>query len=410
MIEGDMKKKKNKSSIFAAFWICLAVLSILSFCYTSGFQQTELDSFILQKVKEDNVPGVSACIVKGDKLVWSKGFGWSDIEKKNPMTTDTIQNIGSISKTVTATAIMQLWEKGRFKLDDDVNEYLSIKVRNPRFPDVPITFRQLLTHRSSIKDGPSYGESYACGDPTISLKDWIKEYFMPRGKYYDGEKNFHIWKPGVETVPKGPRAYTNVGFGLLGYLVEVISGMDFAQYCREYIFSPLGMKQTGWHLRDIDVSNHAVPYSLVSEKFEAFLPKYNTDKQPQKTGEHFPHCLYSFPNYPDGLVRTSVRDLSKFLRAYMNGGAFQEAQILKPETVQNILSAKHFGRGLCWVMSKSEEGDISWGHNGGDPGIATFMRFWPNEGTGLIIFFNYGRPRIAAREIFNRLIKEAGKY
>ncbi len=404
-MEGDMKNSK-----ITPIWIALGVLSALAFCYTALSQHTELDEFILEKMKEDNVPGVSACIVKGNKLAWSEGFGWADIEKKIPMTADTIQNIGSISKTVTATAIMQLWEQGRFKLDDDVNEYLSFKVRNPSFPDVPITFRQLLTHRSSIKDGPSYGESYACGDPTISLEDWIKEYFTPQGKYYDGEKNFHIWKPGIDVVPKGPRAYTNVGFGLLGYLVESISGMDFARYCREYVFGPLGMKQTGWHLSDVDISNHAVPYSYVSEKFEAFLPRYDKDKQPQKIGELFPHCLYSFPNYPDGLVRTSVRDLSKFLRAYMNGGTYQEAQILKAETIQNMLSDKHFGRGLCWAISKSEDGDISWGHNGGDPGIATFMRFWPDDGLGLIIFFNYGSPRKAAREIFNRLIEEAAKY
>ena len=404
-MEGNMK-----NGLINALWIYLAVMLTMTFCYTAVYQQSDLDEFILEKMKEDNVPGVSACIVKGDKMVWSRGFGWADIVKKIPMTADTIQNIGSISKTVTATAIMQLWEKAKFKLDDDVNKYLSFEVINPRFPDVPITFRQLLTHRSSIKDGPSYGESYACGDPTISLEDWIKEYFMPQGKYYDGDQNYHTWKPGVDVVPKGPRSYTNVGFGLLGYLVEVISGMDFTQYCREYIFSPLEMIQTGWHLRDIDVSAHAVPYSYISDKFEAFLPKYDEDKQPQRIGELFPHCLYSFPNYPDGLVRTSVYDLSKFLRAYMNGGTHQEAQILKPETVQNILSDKHFGRGLCWTMNKNGDGEISWGHNGGDPGIATFMRFWPDDGLGVIIFFNYGNPRKAAREIFNRLIQEAAKY
>lgn len=405
-----MKRQNNQISKFTSFRISFVVLSILTFCHAAGFLQTELDEFILEKMKRDTVPGVSACIVKENKLVWSKGFGWANIEKKIPMTADTIQNIGSISKTVTATAIMQLWEKGRFKLDDDVNKYLSFEVSNPRFPDVPITFRQLLTHRSSIKDGPAYGKSYACEDPTISLKDWIKEYFTPQGKYYDGEKNFHIWKPGIEVVPKGPRAYTNVGFGLLGYLVEVISGMDFAQYCQEHVFGPLGMEQTGWHLSDIDISNHAVPYSYVSENFEAFLPKYDKGKQPKKIGDLFPHCLYSFPNYPDGLVRTSVRELSKFLRAYMNGGTYQDVQILKPETIQNILSDKHFGRGLCWAMSGNENGDISWGHTGGDPGIGTIMRFWPKDGIGVIIFFNYGSPRKAMGEIYDRLIEEAAKY
>ncbi len=389
--------------------ISLTVILILLICPSLNSQQTGLDEFILEKMKKDPFPGLSACIIKGDKLVWSQGFGWADVENEIPMTADTIQNIGSISKTVTATAIMQLWEKGLFKLDDDVNKYLSFEVRNPRFPDIPITFRQLLTHWSSITDGPAYSKSYACGDPAVSLKDWIKGYFTPQGKYYDKEKNFHTWKPGVDVVPKGPRAYTNVGFGLLGYLVEVISEMDFAQYCQENIFYPLGMKNTGWHIRDIDTANHAVPYSSVTEDFESFLPRYDKDKQPMKKGELFPHCLYSFYNYPDGLVRTSVNEFSRFLRAYINDGTYQGAQILKPETIQTMLSEKHYGRGLCWVQSKSEDGEMAWGHTGGDPGVVTFSRFWPESEIGLIIFIN-GGPGKGFGEIVKRLLEEAAKY
>ena len=389
--------------------LSLAVILVITFCLAPSPQQTELDEFILEKMKENPFPGLSACIVKGNKLVWSQGYGWADVEREIPMTADTIQNIGSISKTITATAVMQLWEKNRFKLDDDVNKYLSFKVRNPRFPDEPITFRQLLTHRSSITDGPAYGESYACGDPAISLKDWIKEYFTPQGKYYDAEKNFHVWKPGIGVVPKGPRAYTNVGFGLLGYLVEVISDMDFAQYCREHIFYPLGMKNTGWHIRDIDIANHAVLYSKITDNFKSFLPKYDKDKQPSNKGELYPHCLYSFYNYPDGLVRTSVTELSQFIRAYINGGAYQGAQILQSATIQTMLSDKHYGRGLCWVESRSEDGEIAWGHTGGDPGVVTFSRFWPESEKGVVVFIN-GGPGKVFREIMGRLMEEAAKY
>ena len=211
---------QNKRRRIGFSILVFAVVLIFSFCQTLEPSFTELDEFILERMEEHSVPGLSACIVKENKLVWSKGYGWADVENKIPMTADTIQNIGSISKTVTATAVMQLWEEGKFELDDDVNGYLSFKVRNPRFLDIPITFRQLLTQRSSIMDGPAYGKSYACGDPAVSLEDWIKEYFVPDGKYYDGEKNFHVWKPGTEDVPSSPRAYTNVGFGLLGYFTR----------------------------------------------------------------------------------------------------------------------------------------------------------------------------------------------
>ena len=409
------RKKDNliKSISLAMAWLVAAVFARPIMAQGQG-----LDDFIREKLQANSTPGLGACLVKKDKLVWIGAFGWADMENKKPMTEKTIQNIGSISKTITATAVMQLWEKGKFQLDDDVNKYLPFPVRNPHFPDEPITFRQLLTHKSSIKDGPAYGESYACGDPTVALKDWIKGYLMPGGKYYSEEGNFHTWKPGTAEIPKGPRAYTNVGFGLLGYLVEVISGQDFAMYCKKNIFTPLGMKNTGWYLADVNVANHAIPYTLISERlqlpdgitFETFLPRYGKDKQSTKIGDLFSHCLYSFFNYPDGLIRTSVRDLSQFLRAYINGGVFEKKRILKEETVQSMLSNEHFGRGLCWYEYKLKSGDTAWGHSGGDPGISTQMLFRPQDGVGVIIFFNYDTPGKASGEILERLFEEAAKF
>jgi len=409
------KEKRVLKCLLGLFVSALAVFA-LSHSFVS--QSTVLDDFILETMKASHVPGLSACVVIKDRLVWAKAYGWADAEQKIPMTTDTIQNIGSISKTITATAVMQLWEKGKFKLDDDVNGHLPFQVRNPDFPDVPITYRQLLTHKSSIKDGPAYGKSYACGDPKISLKDWIQGYLMPEGKYFNKDENFHVWKPGTEESQKGPRAYTNVGFGLLGYLVEVISGEDFAAYCKKHIFEPLGMIKTGWMLADIDVNNHAIPYTYISEEFkmpeemtfESFLPRYGADKQSIKKGELFPHCLYSFPNYPDGLIRTSVNELSRFLRAYINEGNFGDGQILRKETVQSMLSQEHYGRGLCWYQIKRQNDQIVWGHGGGDPGIATQMQFLQKDGVGMIVFFNCDNPGKAYGEIIERLFKEAENF
>jgi CubicO group peptidase (beta-lactamase class C family) len=409
------RTKGSLVKILPGALVCLAGALIALTPFT---QEQGLDEFILEKMKASDGPGVSAGIVKKDKLVWSGACGLADVENEKPRTEETVQNIGSISKTITATAVMRLFEQGRFKLDDDVNAYLPFPVRNPRFPDEPITFRQLLTHKSSIKDGPAYEHSYACGDPTVSLKDWIKGYFVPGGKYYDKEENFHTWKPGTIEIPPGPRAYTNVGFGLLGYLVEVISGLDFAEYCKKNIFTPLGMTHTGWYLADVDVSRHAIPYTPFSESFkmpegltvEGFLPRYGKDKQTLKPGGLFPHCLYSFPNYPDGLVRTSVPDMSRFLRAYINDGVFENYRLLKKETIQTMLSNEHLGRGLCWYELKLKNGDAAWGHGGGDPGISTQMMFRPGDDVGVILFFNTDNPGKAAAEILDRLFVEAAKF
>jgi CubicO group peptidase (beta-lactamase class C family) len=195
---------------------------------------TELDGFIEAEMQAQKIPGLAACIVKSGKIVWSKGYGWSNVKRRVAMDPEsTIQNIGSISKTVTATAIMQLREKGKFDLDDDINQYLPFPVRNPSHPDRLISFRSLLTHRSSIADSPAYSSSYACGDPGIDLATWIKAYLTVDGRYYVKEKNFHPWKPGEKY------EYSNVGFGLLGFLVERLSGEPFDVFTKRSIFDPL---------------------------------------------------------------------------------------------------------------------------------------------------------------------------
>ncbi len=397
----------------------LALASALVGTTTASRQrlgQGELDEFILEMLERDRAPGFAAAVAVRDRLVWSGAYGLADVYRDIAMTPTTIQNIGSISKTLTATAVMQQWEAGRFRLDDDVCDYLPYCVRNPRYPDTPITFRQLLAHRSSVKDGPAYGESYACADPAVSLGVWIEQYLTPGGEYYNPAENFHEWAPGTADPPARPRAYTNVGYGLLGYLVEQLTGAPFHDYCREHIFAPLGMNETGWLLSEIDSSRHAVPYSLLPDDFEppeggteSLLPAANLTEEMLTPGSYLPHCLYSFFNYPDGLVRTSVDELSHFLLAYMNGGTLGTAQILEPATIELMLSRKHFGRGLCWGTRELRNGDLLWGHGGGDPGIATYMGFRQRDNVGVIMFYNYDTPGDGAEEILERLFVEGAR-
>jgi CubicO group peptidase (beta-lactamase class C family) len=369
-----------------------------------------LDTFIEAEMKAQKIPGLAACIVKSGRVVWSKGYGWSDIKRRVAMDPDrTIQNIGSISKTVTATAAMQLWEKGKFELDDDINQYLPFPVRNPRLPDKLISFRSLLTHRSSIADSPAYGASYACGDPGITLETWIKEYFIPDGRYYQREKNFHPWKPGERY------HYSNVGFGLLGYLVERMSGEPFNKFTKTQIFDPLGMKTTGWMLTEISPESHAVPYvpvidGKVNEDVEDYK-KYGIVggevERDHASGGYQPLCLYSFPNYPDGSLRTSVNQLARFLLAYINQGAYGAARILEPDTVRLMLTRQnvtpHY-QGLCWVRVE-HDGQPHWFHNGSDPGIRTNMSFRPSDGVGAIVFIN--RTDVELTKFNDRLFEES---
>ena len=138
----------------------LASSSLLTFPLTSIGKETlatsELDRVILKTMAEQHIPGIAACIVNKHDVLWSNTYGWANLETRTPMSLDGIQNIGSISKTFVATAVMQLHELGLLDLDRDINDYLAFPIRNPNFPDTPITTRQLMTHTSSLRDGSAY--------------------------------------------------------------------------------------------------------------------------------------------------------------------------------------------------------------------------------------------------------------
>jgi len=363
--------------------------------------ESDLNQTVTKLLGVDYRPGLATCRVEGQRVTWSAGFGSADLENKIAMTPQSILNIASVSKTITATAVMQLWEAGKIDLDGSVDTYLPFSVRNPKHPEAVITCRQLLTHRSSIKDGPRYYRSYTCGDPTISLADWCRGFLQPGGPFYSREDNFHDWKPGTEDPPESPGPYSNVGYGLLALIVERVAETPFSRFTAEKIFRPLGMSNTAWYISEIDSSRHAVPYTRIGEDFEfppeypnpgSYLPRFE-DPGPVAPGDLFPHCLYSFPNYPDGLVRSSVSDLSRFLLAMANGGSLDDSRILKKSTITTMLSDAHFGRGLCWSSTtlKGKSQPI-WHHGGADPGVTTFLGFRPHDQVGVIVLANCGDP------------------
>jgi len=327
-----------------------------------------------------NVPGLAAAIVKDDRIVCTAVAGFANIRQNKPVTPDTLFLIASVSKTITATALMQLYDQDKFELDDDISDYLPFKVRIPASPDSPITFRQLLNHTSSIKDNPTYVNcpgSCAYGsspipfvtrgaDSPISLAELMRGYLTPGGKYYDKYKNFEPEGPG--TIAE----YSNMGIVLAGYLVEVISGVPFDQFCKDHIFTPLGMNKTSWRLAGIDQSILAMPYD------KSFFFGY------------VPYGHYGEPDYPDGMLRTSINELAQFLIAYMQGGRHNGKQILKSETVEAMLESQtplKQSHGLGWIR-QTINGETVWGHDGDDHGAGTKMWFDPENKVGVILMTN----------------------
>jgi CubicO group peptidase (beta-lactamase class C family) len=355
----------------------------------------ELDAFITQKMKESGMVGLGAAVIVDQQVVWTKGYGFADLEKKKPFTVNTLMNIGSISKTFTGACLMKAQEEGLLSLDEDINAYLPFKVVNPYQPKAKITLRHLATHTSGLVDrNPFYTDTlYHYGkDAPESLGDFLKNYFVPDGKYYS-KQNFLNKKPGTY------RDYSNIAAGLAGYIVECKTGKKLNEYCKEQIFGPLNMQKSAWFLAETDLSLHSKLYKTEGEKY-AEIP------------------LYSITTYPDGGVRTSVAELSKFFITLLSGGEYGGNRILAQSTVETMLTLQFTPQNKPKnVKLDQKNSGIFWqtkydctmiGHGGSDPGIKTEMLATPDKKIGVILFTNTDLegPKMGAyMQVFEELLR-----
>ena len=344
-----------------------------------------LDAFITAEMQAGHLPGLEAVIVKHGRIVWDGAYGWADFPARKPVTPDTLFMLASVSKTVTATALMQHYDAGSFLLDDNVSAALSFNVVHPNFSTTPITYRELLTHTAGFEDNWAV-MPYTVGDSPWPLAWFVEEYIVPGGRLSDPNANWLPFAPGTHF------SYSNFGFALNGYLVEALSGKDFADYCQSAIFQPLGMTETSWRLADLDPTHIAHPYGWNGSGFVDY-------------------GFYGYPDYPDGSLRTSARQLARFMLAHMNQGSFAGFSMLAPGTpalmrqVQLPLVAKDQGLAFYWTFI---DGLPAVGHNGGDQGVQTefWMRPWDAQ-TGVILLTNGDSGGAQVSGIVERLFREA---
>jgi CubicO group peptidase (beta-lactamase class C family) len=305
-------------------------------------------------------------------------------------------NVGSIAKTVTGVAMMRAVQEGKLSLDQDINTYLPFRVVNPHYPNERITLRHLATHTSGITDRwEVYSGTYHYGgDSPVPLGPFLEQYFSPGGTNYSRD-NFLDAKPGTQ------RDYSNIGAGLAGYIVERAVGEPLNVYTRKHIFAPLRMTRTGWLLSEVDLANHSTLF--VSQN-----------------GFSIPIPLYGGTTYPDGGVRTSVADLSKFFIALLNGGEYQGTRILDAGMAAEMLRfqfidanrpenypAEDGNSGLFW---RTKFNGTRIGHGGNDPGLQTEMLSDLAREIGVIFFVNTslsGPDQRATSIIFDALWRHA---
>ncbi len=340
---------------------------------TNYFDDAGMDSLIEDIMTRYHIAGGAYCVLKDGEIVWKQNKGYANIEKNRLVSDSTLFTMASISKTFTATALMQLWEEGLFELDDDINHYLpeDLQVHHYYYPEESITFRMLLTHTSGLKDNWGLLDQVESeGDPKMALDSFLIQYFNTGGEFYS-KNNFYNMKPGVEF------QYCNVAFGLIGYLVEAITGIAFDQYCETYLFVPLGITNSAWFLSQIDPADMAMPYKWEGQSYS-------------------PYGHISDPIYPCGFLKTSLTQLAHFLSLYMIN-----TETLLDSTTMNMMVKDHLelvehpdgdtyrGQGLCWY-EQLWGNEWVWGHTGGWYGVANAMFYNKDENYGFIDLTNTG--------------------
>ena len=377
--------------------------------------EEELLQFIESTMETHLIPGLSVSIVKDDNIVWEKQLGYANIDNDIFVDESTMFILSSISKTITATALMQLFEDGLFNLNDDIDDYLPFNVSHPDYPLVPITFKMLLTHSSGIKDNWSV-MTYYDGDPQLELSYYLNQYLTPEGDFYNSNLNFTNSMPGTN------HTYTNNGAALIGLLVEEISNQAFNDYCSENIFEPLSMNNAFWFLSEIDnLDQIASPYQVTGgsgdscyiigcgiydqsnpcfcdsacvdygdccSDYEDVCGEDGTGSNP---GNLIEYENYGYADYPSGQLRTTSNNLAKFMSAYMNDGVYNGVRILDSETIE-LIKAIHYPtvnsmQGLMWYY-KNENGRTLFGHNGGDIGSSTEMFISFSDNLGIVLLTN----------------------
>ncbi len=380
---------------------CIPLLCII----TAGAQplNDSLSARLLTIKNKYKLAGISVSIIRDKSILATGSAGSADIARSIPVTDSTMYRIASISKTVAATALMQLYEQGKFSLDADVNPFIGFTLRNPNFPDDPITFRMLLAHTSGIVDGSGYNSFLsATGSNTIPP---ISSVLTTGGAYY----TTNAWlnkKPGTYFT------YTNLGFGVIGTLVERISGERFDRYCRDHIFKPLGI-DASFNVNDLtNINKLAALYRTSGGQWVPQADHYQGTPPTPRNYDSYVIGSNGSLFGPQGNLRISAKDLALFMIARMNNGTVNGIRILNDSTAQLMDTPvwtyngsngnNYYGLFRCWglgthITTNAVNGDVVFsgrsmaGHPGEAYGLISDAYYDLNNGGYGLVFITNGK-------------------
>lgn len=360
----------------------------------------------LESIKSKyNVMGMSVTIIKNNTIAYSKSFGLRDFSRKLAVNDSTKYRIASISKVFTTTALMQLYEQGKFKLDEDVSRYLGFTLRNPNFPNDSITFRHLLSHTAGIRDGAGYNDFLNASGSWSTIP--VSSLLVPGGKYYTSD----MWS-SYNSVALNYFEYSNINFGVAGTLVEKISGERFDKYCRAHILGPLGLTAS-FNVQDLsDINNVAVLYRLNNSVWTPQTDNYGGVKPTAADLSGYVLGRNGFLFSPQGGLRASSAELAKFAAALMNGGIYNGHRILNDTTVQTFIKSNWISNGKNGDTFSGEFKNYALGnHTTQDLLPGETLTGHPGEAYGLIsdMYFSRNKPFVITF-ITNGAVWGAGSY
>jgi CubicO group peptidase (beta-lactamase class C family) len=352
----------------------------------------EAEAYLDELVESGTPPGLSLVVVKDGVIVYSRAFGLADGPNNIPATPETVYRFWSVTKISTAIAILQLHEGNLLNIDDPVADYLPFfDIVYPSDNSETITIRHLLNHSSGLPDNMpevmGWMHTEEEDEPRLDQVAFLEEAFPDYQEL--------IFEPGDHA------EYTNVGYMVLGAVVEVVSGQIYEDYVVEHIYQPLGMNHTNFVYTD-----EMLPYAAVGShpriSFESFILPFLYENwgefiREKTGGKMWFNRLYPHSDPPTGMVSTTT-DLARLMLAYLNNGELDGAHVLSPETIEMMTYDSHVvgvdnGNvdrpffGLGWGIFP-EGGRLYLDHGGGGPGFGTEVRIYPEESLGLAVVAN----------------------
>jgi len=285
--------------------------------------------------------GLAVAVLRGGEVTFEATFGRAYVDpagqNDRPLTPDNLMRVASISKTLSAVVVMQLVEEGALELDRDVSEYLGWELRNPHYPDRAITLRYLLAHVSSIRDA---GESYIIRYPRA-----LKEAFDPAGPDF-GER-FQIAEEDRDRGPGAFFEYCNLNYGVVGTVLEKVTGVRFDTLMRQRFFEPLGLPG-GFNVADLPEADQQLVATLYRKgKNELnWRPEGPWVAQVDDLSEGIPTALPDDANYdpgtngaqfsPQGGARMSLKGLESLATLFLGDGSVGGIRLLAPASMEEL--------------------------------------------------------------------------